>query len=239
MLVDDACPLPSAAGLLLRGPMLGPAPAPRAPLSVRGAFGLHRARLGGVAAAHRGERAGNVAVLVTELAGAAPQYTGALVYEEGALVRVFSGLRSNASGFTQAQASFELEHDRAGGFVQLQGRVLNAFVVGGGLPEGESLWQRLRSIRVDGGTTIAANELSPLADAWAIAPVTSYGPVGRRILVLARCGPAEPGRHVVSATEFIEGEVLQQQSRDGLVQIELHTEPRGAPIMAAAPAALH
>lgn len=237
MLVESAIEAapPVLDGVLLSGPTLGPAPQAGALLTARGALGLpRRGRFESIGAFHRSRSMASPLVLVTGLQGSPQDYVGSIVYDEGVLFRVFSGyLGEQDQHHVRGIASFELEDGRAQGFVTVQGRLLNAFVLGGGLPEASSLWERIRRLQC-ADVALNRDEIRPLPDAWAVPLLPGYQ--RRSPVLLARmCGPATPGvqAHALAFPEhFSTLEVLDQQPSSGLVQLELAGPDAARPVVA-------
>lgn len=227
MVVEEAIRFTRPKGsVLLSGPLIGLTPEVGQPLILKGALGTaHRARCAGLLQLHRAEKPGQVAIVVTGLDDEAPaRYRGSVVYEEGVIFRPFGAIQKHATQPQRLAARFELAEDRAFGFIVVAGGIVDAFVIGGGLPEGEDLWKCLNRIVTIEGSIIDPKVFKPLGNGWPVSGFHLYDrSYGEHTVILARpCGPAELGYPVLMKldTSSIEADVLSQQVQNGLVQVE-------------------
>lgn len=222
-------------GVLLRGPMIGLPPEPGQPLLLTGAFGSpQRVRCAAMIQSHRGETPGQLDLIVTGLDDSAPAYyRGALLYEEGVSFRPFGALLKAAMQHQRSAARFDFPGDRAYGFIVIAGGVLDAFVIGGGLPDGQNLWQYLVRMVTPSGTVIAPESLRSTCPGWPVSSFPVYDRArGEHSVLMARaCGPAELGREVLVrlSTTSLTADVLSQQKANGMVQIEAGMAVRQLP----------
>lgn len=238
MLVSDAVAAPRIGkGLVLTGPIIGKMPAVNSRLTVRGAFGPpQRARFMGVGGVHRADSLRPPLVLVEGLHSTPARYLGAIVYEEGALFRVFSALLKKEVPYTQIAAKYETEADQAWGFVQAEGRVVDMFVVGGGVAEGETLWTQSTTITTLGEIGFDVGDALPIGEGWAVYARPAYKRHSTTAFIATNCGPAEQEMSVLMLSGGMVGEVLNQQRSNGFVQFEVpSSESESGAIMMASP----
>ncbi|HNN51705.1 MAG TPA: hypothetical protein PKO07_11835, partial [Pseudomonadota bacterium] len=215
-------------GVLLSGPVIGLSPEPGQPLILCGAFGQpQRVRLAGLFQTHRGSGPAQPGFVVTGLDDAAPAcYRGAVLYEEGVLFRSFGALEKSRSKPRSYAARFDLGGDKAYGLVTIAGGVLDAFVIGGGLAERENLWSRLETIVAADGMATHCDALSPIGPGWPVSGWRGYAQHEHTVLIARSCGPAEPGCpiRIALGSAGILAEVLSQQPKEGIVQVETKSD---------------
>jgi hypothetical protein len=168
---------------------------------------------------------------------------GGILYEEGALLRVFGAFIKAAP--RRAAARFVLSDGVASGLVRIQRNVIDAFVVGGGLAEHQNLWEELEEIRFADAPPICRAELQePLGEAWIVPALQMYTQGNDTMIVAPPCGPATPNLSLLSwDTAAIPASVGLQQS-SGIVQVNVNSRlthlprwlignlPAGAPMSA-------
>lgn len=109
---------------------------------------------------------------------------------------------------------------------------MDAFIIGGGLAEGASLWAELQQIECADGTTITRDKQhGPMGEAWLVPVLTMYVSSADTMVVAPPCGPATPNFSVLSwDTSEVQAEVGLQQS-SGIVQVNVRGSlprlPRG------------
>lgn len=215
-------------GIVLTGPSIG-IPEVGLTLAIRGAFSRPaRQRLRGIVRFHRSTSPSRTGIII-DLGQVSPEtFRGAVVYEEGFLFRVFSGF-ANAPR-VRASARYRLRDGIAEGLVQVESGIVNAFLIGGGLSEGDNLWQELVSID-HGNGSILPQDMRPVPEAWLVPVLHMYG-VTSSVMVTGPCGPATMDFPLLvyrQTAAFAEGHVIMQQS-SGIVQVDaemkLSTVPR-------------
>jgi len=145
------------------------------------------------------------------------------VYEEGALFRVFSGFTSAPP--LRASARYQLRDGVAEGLVHVEQGVINAFVIGGGLPEGDSLWQELTSID-HGNGSVLPEDIQPMPQRWLVPTIHMYGLADASAVVTPPCGPATMDFPLLvyrQAADSTEAHVIMQQS-SGIVHVDAETK---------------
>jgi hypothetical protein len=205
-------------GIVLTGPSIG-TPEVGQVLTIRGAFSRPaRQRLRGIVRFHRSASPSRTGIVVA-LGQASPEtFRGAVVYEEGFLFRVFSGF-TNAPHL-RASAHYQLRDGVSEGFVHVEKGIINAFVIGGGLPEGDSLWQELVLIDYGNGSLLP-RDIQPVSEGWLVPVLHMYGLADASIMVTPPCGPATMDFPLLvyrQAAAFTEGRVIMQQA-SGIVQV--------------------
>lgn len=153
--------------LFFFGPTLGPQPQPGDALLVLSAFGMtQRVRHSSVFMVPRGAEQANIGIGV-EADEAPPEerpFNGALICEEGVTVRFFSGRARRPLGRVQEAVQIELRGgDRAWGMISIRMGIATVAVVGGGLPSGADLWNRLVRLKPQRSDPIERENLEPLA----------------------------------------------------------------------------
>lgn len=144
------------------------------------------------------------------------------MYEEGVLFRVFSGFISAPP--LRASARYQLRDDIADGLVHVEKGVINAFIIGGGLPEGDSLWRELT--RIDYGIgQLLPGEIQPVPERWLVPILQMYGLADTSVMVTSPCGPATVDFPllVYRAAASTEAHVIMQQA-SGIVQVDGQTK---------------
>ena len=205
-------------GIVLTGPSIG-TPEVGLILTIRGAFSRPaRQRLRGIVRFHRSASPSRTGIVV-DLGQVSPEtFRGAVVYEEGFLFRVFSGFAK--APHLRVSAHYQLRDGISEGFVQVESGIVNAFVIGGGLPEGANLWQELVSID-HGNDSILPKDIWPVPEAWLVPVLRMYG-VASSVMVTGPCGPATVDFPLLvyrQTAAFAEGRVIMQQS-SGIVQVD-------------------
>jgi hypothetical protein len=145
---------------------------------------------------------------------------GGVIYEEGVLFRVF-GAYINTPHMHEA-ARYVLAQGVSSGLIRVQKGIVDAFVLGGGLPEGASLWAELRNIECSGGLTITRDSLrGPMGEAWLVPAIKMYKSGTHTMVVAPPCGPATPNFSLLSwDTSEVKAEVGLQQA-SGVVQVDV------------------
>jgi hypothetical protein len=111
----------------------------------------------------------------------APRFCGAIVHEEGVLLRVFSARLGAKRTRLYDAVRIELEGDTAWGLISITLGIVTVAVVGAGLPLGASLWEKLRRLVPQTAEPIEREALVPLTlgdrmpgGVWAMPAVTQY-----------------------------------------------------------------
>ncbi len=216
MMVEQALPVPKREGkLVLHGPMVGASPGQGQKLVVRGALGLsHEARFVGA-------ELGGDGVVVDCRGLEADALRGALVHDESVLCRVFGGLLKGPAVRKSLPVRFELRHGKAFGILRMDGGVVTAAVVGGGLDREASLWEQLVRIVGQDGWSLSADDITPIGAGWPVSLLPStYEREGGSVILARPCGPAEPGIdvYVQVDSKMTRASVLTQQAK-GPVQV--------------------
>lgn len=161
-----------------------------------------------------------------------PQYVGAVIVEEGVIVRAFTARLRTRSAPYHAPARFDLRSDRAWGLVAARGHLLNILVVGGGLAADIDFWPSLMKIEPQDRPALEPSSLERIsapftldAGYWQLPTIQTY-PRGawESALVVPPAGPVT----VESASVFVDGEWRDSnlyQQPGGLTQIFLESGP--------------
>lgn len=224
MLVESSMAMPRLEpGIVFTGPSIG-VPEVGQALTIRGAFSRPtRQRLSGIMRFHRSASSSRTGVVVNPGQVLPETFRGAVVYEEGVLFRVFSGFTSGPP--LRAPARYQLRDGIADGLVHVEKGVINAFVIGGGLPEGDNLWRELTLIDYGSGSLLPS-EIQPVAERWLVPILQMYGLADTSIMVTSLCGPATMDfpllvyRRLAASTE---AHVIMQQA-SGIVQVDGETK---------------
>lgn len=220
--------------VLLRGSPLGPAPEARDALVIHAPFSRPlRVHCKSVLSHPRGANDLRFAFGIDDELGLEPRRCiGAVIVEEGVVVRAFTARLRVPSAPYHAPARFDLGRDRAWGLISVRRHLLNIVVVGGGLAAADDFWPRLQRIEPQGFPTLEAAALdrvsAPFAldgSVWQLPTLRTYPHGdGQSVLVIPSTGPVT----VEAAKVFVDGEVRDSglyQQPGGLTQILLESGP--------------
>lgn len=220
--------------ILLYGLPLGPAPEAHDTLTIYAPFSPpQRARCKSSLSHPRGAKELRFTFGIDGEPRLSPkQYIGAIVVEEGVMVRAFTARLRAPSALYRAPARFNLGRDRAFGLVSVRRHLLNIAVVGGGLAAAEDFWPSLVNIEPQGHPTLETSDIERLstpfaldAGYWQLPTLTTIPRDEWNVsLVVAPAGPV----NVESASVFVDGEwrasdVYQQPN--GLTQVRVEGGP--------------
>jgi hypothetical protein len=178
----------------------------------------------------------------------ARRFCGAIVHEEGVLVRVYSARLKAKRPRLYDAVRIEMPGDTAWGLVSIVLGVVTVAVVGGGLPLDAGLWSRLVRLVPQKAEPIERDALVPLVfgedvpDAlWAVRTLEEYEyrvGDGRQALVTLPAGPTFDGYALALANDgWRRAKVLEQQPT-GVTQFEMDGAPgTNVEYIAAVPAA--
>lgn len=220
--------------VLLSGSPLGPAPEARDALTIYAPFSPpRRAHCKSVLSHPRGSQDSRFAFGIEADPRLSPQqYTGAIIVEEGVVVRAFTARLRASSARTYAPARFDLGRDRAWGLVSLRRRLLNIVVVGGGLAAAEDFWPSLVKIEPQGLPALELSDIERIsapfaldAGYWQLPTLKTIPRSAWEVSLIV--GPAGPVG-IEAARIFVDGEwrnsdVYQQPS--GLTQMRMESGP--------------
>ena len=221
--------------LVVQGAVLGRAPALGTALLVQPAFGRPlRAHAASMLISGRGAPPPAFGVGLADLPEIeAPRFRGALVHEEGVLLRVFSAHLKGKRARSYDAARIELEGDTAWGLISITLGIVTVAVVGGGLPLDASLWDRLRRLAPQTAEPIERDALVPLTFGnempdvlWAVPKIKDYT-LGdfRQALVTASAGPASDVEALARVDDEWRPTALLEQQPGGLTQFEFGHGP--------------
>jgi len=173
------------------------------------------------------------------------QYVGAVIVEEGVLVRAYTARLREPSAPYRAPARFDLGRDRAWGLVSARRHLLNILVVGGGLAAAEDLWPLLVKIEPEGQPPLPRPSFEAVSlpfalgvGCWQLPTFRAYPRGDQTGLVVAPAGPVNvPSTHVLVDGEWRASALYQQEN--GLTQLSMESGPGMdtttvmAPLMAA------
>lgn len=221
--------------VLLRGSPLGPAPEARDALVIHAPFSQPlRVHCKSVLSHPRGADDVRFTFGIDdgEMALEPRRCIGAVIVEEGVVVRAFSARLRVPSAPFHAPARFDLGRDRAWGVISARRHLLNIVVVGGGLTAADEFWPRLQRIEPQGFPALEPAALERVSmpfeldgGVWQLPTLQTYAQGdGQSALVIPSTGPVT----VESAKVFVDGEWRDSslyQQPGGLTQIFLESVP--------------
>jgi hypothetical protein len=234
--------------LIVNGSCLGSAPEPGIPLLVEPAFGSPlRAHAADVVEAREG--APRSALMLAGLpAIEAPRFRGAILHEEGVLLRVFSARLKTKRPRLYDALRIELVGDVAWGLLSISLGIVTVAVVGGGLPLDASLWSRLKRLVPETAGPIEREALVPLTfgkafsgELWAVPTVKQYGrgSLGSAAVVRSAGPASSEGFAVVPVGEVWHTASFLEQQAEGLIHFDFEGSKVTGVDCVAAPARSH
>jgi hypothetical protein len=210
-------------GFLLTGSAIG-APEPEQIVTLRGAFSPpRRSKLQAVVRFHRTALADKIGVVLPASDMPPGTLVGGVIYEEGALFRVFGALIN--APHRSASANFLFENGSAAGLVRIQRNVINAFMVGGGLAENQNLWVEMNECQFpDAPPIYKASVQEPMGEGWIVPSICMYPLRNDTMVVTFPCGPAVPNSALIAWDSWDSVETLAEvslQQSSGLVHVDV------------------
>jgi hypothetical protein len=215
--------------VVVHGAALGRAPEPGTALLLQPAFGRAlRAHAASVVMSARGAPHPALGIGLADLPDIeGPCFRGAIVHEEGVLLRVFSARIDGQRPRLYDAVRIELSGDTAWGLISMTLGIVTVAVVGGGLPLGASLWDCLRRLLPQTAEPIERDALAPLVigdempgGLWAMPAVKHYDRGASSAVVLRSAGPASEGVAVARVGLGWRPAYLLEQQPGGLIQVD-------------------